>query len=281
MKSTNGGKSWTSQPLPIKGPSGITVISANIAYACGSGVAKTIDGGNTWTLLSSLPLSAQADLQMIASLDENNVFVVGYDVTDNNTINVMFKTTDGGETWTAITVDIPEFKYKSWIDIHAIRSKTSGNAIGMVVGGRSTIAVSFDADKDNRWRFFSGNNGLNDINGVVVIGDATHASPATSIIALDYYIVEKTMFNLTKIDLQNLSNVNCGMMTLGITSVIDDNGGVHLWATSTGYPTNSACIAYSNDQGNAWIYQNQTENIIGSIRRISMVNDLRRPFAML
>lgn len=72
----------------------------------GTSLRKTIDGGTTWTNISSgVPVSGAAPTFItIDPNDENNVWVTlsGY-----SAANKVFQTTNGGTTWTNVTYNLP------------------------------------------------------------------------------------------------------------------------------------------------------------------------------
>jgi photosystem II stability/assembly factor-like uncharacterized protein len=60
-------------------------------------LAKTTDGGNTWTSLIKDTLSSTSHFYDVFFFDENTGFAVGQLQTN---LDVIYKTTDGGRTWT-------------------------------------------------------------------------------------------------------------------------------------------------------------------------------------
>lgn len=125
FRSYNNGVTWDS--VVIIPPSGTTTAAANasnmafpsrnVGYVCGTrnSVYKTTNGGTTWTDISPFPSlnagptgypSAFVSYTDICALDENTVFLVGNMFT-NTGIKRVYKTTDGGATWTDITGNMP------------------------------------------------------------------------------------------------------------------------------------------------------------------------------
>ncbi len=93
--------------------------SRNIGYVSGTrnAVYKTIDGGLTWTNISPFPAlnygppgftSTTVSYTGICALDDNTVFVAGNMFT-SAAVKRVYKTIDGGATWTDITGNIPAF----------------------------------------------------------------------------------------------------------------------------------------------------------------------------
>jgi PKD repeat protein len=111
FKTTNKGTSWVQ--MGTLSSSGqilfLTAAPSNslVLYAATSGsIYKTINGGSTWSTISStLPTSsAQITRMAVDNTDWNNLFVTfsGYSAS-----NKVFSTTDGGSTWVNISTGLP------------------------------------------------------------------------------------------------------------------------------------------------------------------------------
>lgn len=123
FRSTNGGVTW--QTVDIVSSTATPAFTAptlnkmvfpsrNIGYASGSrnGVYKTTDGGLTWARISPFPAlneavngSAFTSYTGIYALDDNTVYVLGNIFTTAG-FKRLYKTTDGGVTWTDISNNI-------------------------------------------------------------------------------------------------------------------------------------------------------------------------------
>lgn len=126
-RSFNNGATWDTVrvgPLGITGTQaqqfvtfkGIEFPSRNVGYICGNrgAVYKTTDAGATWTNISPFPAinispsgfpNNAVSYTDIIALDNNTVFVVGNMFTAVNNRRI-YKTTDGGATWTDISSNI-------------------------------------------------------------------------------------------------------------------------------------------------------------------------------
>jgi photosystem II stability/assembly factor-like uncharacterized protein len=123
-KSTDGGNSWT-QVLFVSNQAGASdlVISAanpdilyasfwdrirnnfeSVVYGLNAKVYKSTDGGNTWTQLAGgLPTGVMGRTGLaISQTDPNKVYAVYID--SLNTPGGLYKTTNGGTTWTSINI---------------------------------------------------------------------------------------------------------------------------------------------------------------------------------
>lgn len=125
FRSTDAGATWqvidivvttTTPAFTAPTLSKIAFPSRSIGYAAGSrnGVYKTTNGGTTWSRISPFPAlnegptgfpSAFTSYTSIFALDDNTVFVLGNIFTSSG-IRRLYKTTDGGATWTDISSNI-------------------------------------------------------------------------------------------------------------------------------------------------------------------------------
>lgn len=96
-RTTDGGTSWTSIPVPASTDKLLNVFFADgqTGYAVGDSglVLKTADAGATW---NATPDVTDAQLKGIYFLDANNGYVGG----SNGTL---LKTSDGGQTWNVLS----------------------------------------------------------------------------------------------------------------------------------------------------------------------------------
>jgi gliding motility-associated-like protein len=119
FRSTNAGVTWqtvdivattTTPAFTAPTLSKMDFPSRNVGYAAGSrnGVYKTTDGGTTWTSVNPFPAlnenvgGAYTSYTSIYALDDNTVFVLGNIFTTAG-FKRLYKTTDGGATWTDIS----------------------------------------------------------------------------------------------------------------------------------------------------------------------------------
>jgi gliding motility-associated-like protein len=122
FRSFNGGTTWTTIggfPLGTTAPtlSKIAFPSRTVGYLAGTrnAIYKTTDGGTTWTSINPFPADNQGPTGFpnafisyteIQALDENTVFAIGNMFT-NTGIKRVYKTINGGTTWTDITSNLP------------------------------------------------------------------------------------------------------------------------------------------------------------------------------
>ncbi|MEY5047554.1 MAG: hypothetical protein RLZZ175_913 [Bacteroidota bacterium] len=149
-KSTNGGKSWTATMVKETNQniSALTIDPQNdqIVYAgCESGYYKSVDGGNTWVLNTSVTSTFN---KFIIHPTNSNIIIAA-------TKGGTYKSNDAGATWTkshASAVEDLEFKPNNPQIIYAIgdgvylKSTDGGNsftAIASITGrGRSMVSVT-------------------------------------------------------------------------------------------------------------------------------------------
>jgi gliding motility-associated-like protein len=126
FRSTNSGTTWQTIDIAVTTTTpAFTAPTINrmafpsrlIGYVSGSrnAVYKTNDGGTTWTDISPFPTlnfgpagfpNTTVTYTSICALDDNTVFVVGNMFT-NVGVRRIYKTIDGGVTWTDITSNLP------------------------------------------------------------------------------------------------------------------------------------------------------------------------------
>jgi photosystem II stability/assembly factor-like uncharacterized protein len=109
---TNGGTAWTN---PLQGQIGSNGTcwdihmdaGGNVWGTLGGRIMKSTDGGSTWTEISKssagstgLPRSGGRIMFASASNDEDYVYVV--QITSGNALAGVYRTTNGGDTWTKI-----------------------------------------------------------------------------------------------------------------------------------------------------------------------------------
>ena len=115
-KTTDGGTTWSYKSLPMYTGNGLTsfrpilyqvqFLNATTGYTVGSNGAflRTTDGGNSWTYLTGPlgPLSStNKTINNLFFFDVNNGWLIGD--APNASQAFVYKTTDGGATWTAAT----------------------------------------------------------------------------------------------------------------------------------------------------------------------------------
>lgn len=139
--------------------SGAHFLNSSVGWFVSSGgdVRKTVDGGVTWTKLST---NITDNLTEVYFLDENTGFAGGVG-------SKIFKTVDGGSTWTAIDVPggtgtlygIYFFNVnKGWI---LASTSSAGQVISTVDGGTNwTVDLTHSTGDLESFSFFGENNGI-------------------------------------------------------------------------------------------------------------------------
>lgn len=110
--------SWSSTGTGSPAPSGRSILFVNdtIGYVCGTKgrMAKTIDGGNTWTNISLAPSvikkSNQSIFNDIFFFNPDTGFIVGQaNLSSGSTLAVILKTNNGGLSWDIDTTSLGGF----------------------------------------------------------------------------------------------------------------------------------------------------------------------------
>lgn len=162
-KSIDGGLTWTGLTLPVT-DNRITYIvtdpsNPNVIYCSGFnsettdrnsssnlGIAKSADGGATWTRINSGLTSLYGPSISIAPSNPNTLYATTW--TDQGAAT--FKSVDGGETWASFPTD--QSKGISNIEVSPFSSNTligySTQKIYMSGDGGTTWSVSLDFSSD-------------------------------------------------------------------------------------------------------------------------------------
>jgi hypothetical protein len=136
-KTTDGGLSWIKKYdfYPMDGISSICFINENVGFVSGGfnndSTYKTIDGGNTWSLVNNISFSK------IKFLSNN----VGYGVDNSRYVRQLYKTKDAGLTWNVIA----SYEY----DINDFYFTDEQN--GYLVGS-SSLKLQKTTDGGNTWK---------------------------------------------------------------------------------------------------------------------------------
>jgi len=132
-------QSWEPQTSGVTaGLRGISAVNARVAYAGGTQgtILKTTDGGTTWQRVSPAG-SADADFRDLEALSEREVFALS---SGEGRLSRLYKTTDGGQSWTLARVNQPE----GFWDAISFWDATHGILLGDPVNGRFTILTTGD-----------------------------------------------------------------------------------------------------------------------------------------
>jgi len=116
---------------------GVSVVDDRTAWASGSKgtVLRTLDGGATWNLLP-VPGEETTDFRDIEALGPDEAVVMGIDRPAK-----MYKTMDGGRTWTRTFADDSPGMF---LDGLAFFDKKNGLAVGDPIGGRFFFITTTD-----------------------------------------------------------------------------------------------------------------------------------------
>ncbi len=103
--STDGGSTWIQQSTPA----GVKCIlrlafdpqDASVVYAGtnGTGLLRSVDGGETWAPLPAQPAGTEIGAVVIDPRDSLSLYVMSYSFTNTGSEVGVFVTHDGGETW--------------------------------------------------------------------------------------------------------------------------------------------------------------------------------------
>jgi photosystem II stability/assembly factor-like uncharacterized protein len=131
-KTTDGGLTWTDQtPAGITGVGYVDFVDANIGYISSVGdFRKTTNGGSSWVTIPIPGISGSVN--SIKAFDANNVYI-------KTTDGQFAKTTNGGTNWQLVPVPFPGYSYynrgQAWYDMNN----------GFIYGVFGAIAKTTDA----------------------------------------------------------------------------------------------------------------------------------------
>ncbi len=140
MRSDDMGETWNASYVADKNVcptvSDVSFLDENIGFVAQRNrvVAKTIDGGKTWTQIMKDTMSTFVNNYGIQFLDENTGFVVGK---CGSNVSAFYKTTDGGQTWTSLIAD-PNLTN----ELNTVYFFDANN--GVVAGDESALAYTTD-----------------------------------------------------------------------------------------------------------------------------------------
>src|SRR5690554_1181333 len=102
IKTTDGGATWTPNSITYNNFKQLQFVNNNVGYALSDNYFyKTSDAGNTWVLVGSLSLGTSVSSSAFTFVNEN----LGYATTGGPYGGKVFKTIDGGVTWSALNND--------------------------------------------------------------------------------------------------------------------------------------------------------------------------------
>lgn len=123
---------------------GLAAVDAKRCWVSGTGgtVARTIDGGQTWTI-KTLPGCEKLDFRDIEARDAKTAYAMAAGPGDTSQI---WKTADGGDSWTKQFVN-PE--KDGFLDAIAFWDETHGLALGDPIRGRFQLLQTTDGQTWN------------------------------------------------------------------------------------------------------------------------------------
>jgi len=198
-KTTDEGASWFPKTdaagiLPITSmlidPTNNSVVYAgtgegwsNVDAVYGGGIYKSTDFGDTWTLLSSTTGASSAhfgDIMKLATDPSGNIYAAtkdfkrGYGVTSYSTAGGLYKSTDGGTSWTEISSATFATNYFNPTDVLPISSATilyAVNASGATLGG-----IYRTTDGGTNWGLIASNLPTSNYGRIAFAKDPNNAS---------------------------------------------------------------------------------------------------------
>jgi len=133
---------WLKQDLKTTASfRGLDVVSEKVIWASGTGgtVVRTIDGGNTWSVIK-VKGAEKLDFRDIEAFDENTAYVLSIGNGDSSRI---YKTTDGGKNW---KLQFKNMDKKAFFDSIAFWDEKHGLAQSDPVDGKYVFYATNDGE---------------------------------------------------------------------------------------------------------------------------------------
>ncbi len=269
-RSTNGGSTWSSRAPTGQSGSGAWVTPYIIdpnnhlkLYAGYADLWRSTNQGSNWTQISNTPTGVATDLVMAvaaAKSDSNYIYAAwGNNYTWRNTPAHLFKTTNGGTTWTEVTGSLV---LDSLVAITSICIKpTDANTVWVTIGGfNAAKKVYKTTDGGLTWTNVTANLPNTPINCMVYVPNTTDAVYIGTDIGVFY--TDPSQFGSWVAFNDGLPNVCVYDLNIQVTASLLRAGtfGRGLWSTPL-YITTDVKNA-SNDNCCTKIYPNPTNGIV-------------------
>ena len=131
---------WTPQLTSVDARlRGISAVSEKVAWASGTGgtVVRTTNGGDTWIAVA-VPNAAQLDFRDVDAFSDKVAYVLSI---GNGDASRIYKTTDGGESW---TLQLANKDPKVFLDAMAFWGPDQGVAYSDSIDGQFVIFTTMD-----------------------------------------------------------------------------------------------------------------------------------------
>lgn len=136
---SSDGTAWTAG---VSGTTGIIYcvahVSTMVAMAAGElgYLAKTTDGGATWTAMTAFDSSFTARFHSISVLSSTDAYVAAFPDGGATALGVIYYTTNGGTTWSLLaTTDIQLYSLSMYSSVHGVAGASSGVGLFALVSG--------------------------------------------------------------------------------------------------------------------------------------------------
>lgn len=219
-------------------------------YAGFENVCKSTDGGQSWSVISNFPFAGNAQEISALAVSNSNPQVlyaakrVRYEF---NLDGLMYKTTNGGTTWTNVTAGLPDSLYFTSVEI----SESDANTVYVTCAGFSTGNKVFrTTDGGSTWQNISYNLPNIPVNCVKYIPGASTVMIAAD---LGVYVLDAAN-NTWTLNSTGLPNVIVTDIEFNVTlnKIYVSTFGRGIWATdldvftsSLNQPTNNVSSALS------------------------------------
>ena len=234
------------------------------SYSFPGGLYKGVNSGSTLTApmlsyVSSLPYAGTTGdgFTSVASSSDGSVILVGSQPASSTSTNNAFLSTDSGNSWTDLTVDL----YSSWAYKTTVASNSTGTnlAILTALGNGTSCSLTTSSDSGSTWTQTPINN-LSSV-GYMTMDDSGIAS--MTLYSTDYYIytydtntdtLEGPITNIPSGTYTGISTNASGSTTMiggsaYLVGSVDDDVGSSFSNNSPGSVTMASINSVSNNTG--------------------------------
>ncbi|WP_242929171.1 YCF48-related protein [Pontibacter vulgaris] len=170
VKTTDGGITWTEYAFTYNNIGDMAFPSSTTGYALGSELYKTTDKGATWKTVNTGLDESMNYYRLAQFFSADTGYVVAHEGFYSNSIDQLFRTNDGGNTWTKLSLHTYGIRISSIYFLnnrigYVCTDSYSGNGFLKTVDGGKTWQRISSFTGATKMHFIDVNNGFAILNG--------------------------------------------------------------------------------------------------------------------